>query len=63
MSWGSGEFPDETTYDDIFTTPSGHPGVSFLAASGDYGAPASYPASSPNVFAIGGTSFTVAGGA
>ena len=40
----------------IFTTPTGHQGVTFLAATGDYGAPSGYPAYSPNVVAVGGTS-------
>jgi hypothetical protein len=64
MSWGGGEFSGETSYDSNFKTPSGHAGVTFLASSGDSGAPASYPAASPNVIAVGGTtlSLTSAGG-
>ncbi len=61
MSFGGGEFGGETTFDNTFTTPAGHNGVSFIAASGDYGAPASYPATSPNVLAIGGTSLFLNG--
>ena len=45
--------PGENGY---FTTPSGHNGVTFLAATGDDGAPGLYPAFSPNVVAVGGTS-------
>ncbi len=56
MSWGSSEFSSETAQDSVFTTPSGHQGVTFLAATGDSGSPASYPAFSPNVVAVGGTS-------
>ncbi len=59
MSWGStGSEPqsDETTYDSYFTTPSGHVGMTFLASTGDSGAPGGYPAFSPNVVAVGGTS-------
>jgi subtilase family serine protease len=56
MSWGSGEFASETAYDDTFTTPAGHQGVTFLASTGDDGAPCQYPACSPNVVAVGGTS-------
>jgi hypothetical protein len=56
MSWGGGEFFGENSYDSYFTTPSGHSGVTFIASSGDSGAPASYPASSPNVLSVGGTS-------
>jgi hypothetical protein len=52
MSWGSGEFPSETSSDGHF---AGHPGVTFVATSGDSGAPPSYPAVSPNVLAVGGT--------
>jgi hypothetical protein len=61
MSWGGAEFSYEATYDSYFTTPSGHPGVTFLASTGDSAAPAEYPAFSPNVVAIGGTTLTVNG--
>ena len=59
MSFGGSETSSETGYDAIFTTPSGHQGVTFIAASGDAGAPAGYPAYSPNVVAVGGTSLAV----
>jgi hypothetical protein len=59
MSWGNAEFVDETSYDGIFTTPAGHTGVTFVASSGDSGAPPIYPAVSPNVLAVGGTNLTV----
>lgn len=55
MSWGGGEFNGESNYDSYFTTPSGHSGVAFVVASGDSGAPAEYPAASPNVLSVGGT--------
>src|SRR5205807_6453436 len=56
MSWGSGEVSTETGTDaSTFRTPSGHAGVTFVASSGDSGAPAIYPAASPNVLAAGGT--------
>jgi hypothetical protein len=56
MSWGSGEFGGETGSDSgTFTTPSGHAGVTFVASSGDSGAPDSYPSASPNVLSVGGT--------
>ncbi len=58
MSWGSAEFAGEALYDGDFTTPAGHTGVTFLAATGDSGAPGEYPAASPNVVAVGGTQFT-----
>src|SRR5207237_345698 len=48
MSFGGGEFSGETSYDSVFLTPSGHNGVTFIASSGDSGAPVSYPAGSPN---------------
>jgi len=59
MSFGGGEDPSETGYDSTFTTPSGHGGVTFVASSGDNGAPASYPATSPNVLAVGGTTLNL----
>ncbi len=58
MSWGFAEgqavfASDETAYDSVFTTP----GVTFVASMGDYGAAdPEYPAFSPNVVAVGGTS-------
>lgn len=55
MSWGGGEFSGESTYDSSFRTPAGHAGVTFVASSGDDGAPPSYPAVSPNILAVGGT--------
>ena len=58
MSWGGGEFSTEAQYDGLFTTPAGHGGVTFVAASGDSGSwyGPSWPASSPNVLSVGGTS-------
>src|SRR5260370_7441283 len=56
MSWGSNESSTETFDDSRFVTPSGHNGVTFIAASGDSGGITSYPPSSPNVVAVGGTS-------
>lgn len=61
MSWGGGEFSAEANYDNVFTTPSGHQGVAFVASSGDSGAAVSYPAASPNVLAVGGTSLYLNG--
>ena len=37
MSWGFSESANEASYNRIFTTPPGHPGITFLAASGDSG--------------------------
>jgi hypothetical protein len=59
MSWGSGEYSGEQSFDSSFTTPSGHQGVTFVASSGDSGSPGLYPAYSPNVVAAGGTSLSV----
>jgi subtilisin-like proprotein convertase family protein len=61
MSFSAGEFAGETTYDSYFTTPANHGGVTFLAATGDAGAPGGYPAYSPNVVAVGGTTLTLSG--
>ncbi len=58
MSWGSPEYQGESFEDSIYTTPAGHQGVTFLAATGDEGSPGDYPAASPNVLAVGGTQFT-----
>jgi subtilase family serine protease len=56
MSWGSNEYSLEFANDYIFTTPSGHAGVTFVASSGDYGSSAvQSPATSPDVLAVGGT--------
>ena len=59
MSWSSDDFAGENAYDSYFTTPSGHAGVTFLAASGDTAAPPGYPAISPNVVAVGGTTLNL----
>jgi len=59
MSWGSEEFAGETSYDGVFTTPAGHAGITFLASAGDGGAGTEWPASSPNVVSVGGTSLIV----
>ncbi|MGH7170080.1 MAG: hypothetical protein ACRELG_07380, partial [Gemmataceae bacterium] len=65
MSWGDNDFSGETSYDSYFqpysaTNTKGYknPDVTFVAASGDSGAPPIYPAVSPNVLAVGGTSLT-----
>jgi hypothetical protein len=58
-SYGGGEFSGETNYDPAFTTPGNN--VAFTFSTGDNGAPASYPAASPNVVAVGGTSLNTVG--
>ncbi len=61
MSWGASEFSTESNYDTLFTTPAGHTNVTYVAASGDYGAwsGVTYPSASPNVLAVGGTTLTL----
>ena len=59
MSWDGGEWSGETTYDTQYLD---HAGVAFVASSGDTGAPASYPAASPNVLSVGGTALTLGSG-
>ncbi len=62
MSWGAGEFSGEGSFDSYFTTPTGHSGETFVASSGDSGAPASWPSISSNVLAVGGTTLTLGAG-
>jgi hypothetical protein len=61
MSWGGSEFWNEANYDSYFTTPDGHQGITFVAASGDSGAwyGPDWPSVSPNVLAVGGTRLTL----
>lgn len=59
MSFGGGESSGESAYDSYFTTPTGHQGITFLASTGDSGSPGGYPAYSPNVVAVGGTTLTL----
>jgi hypothetical protein len=60
MSFGGGEWSGESAYDNYFTTPAGHTGVSFVASSGDSGSTGApeWPSVSPNVLAVGGTQLT-----
>ena len=55
MSWSGGESSSETSLDSYFTTS----GVTFLAATGDSGSPSGYPAYSPDVVAVGGTTLDI----
>ena len=55
MSWTVGEFSSESRQDNHFVST----GVTFLAASGDAGTGAAYPASSPDVVGVGGTALTL----
>ncbi len=51
-SWSGGEYSGETGSDSHFN----HPGVTYFFATGDKGGAQDYPAASPNVVAVGGTS-------
>lgn len=61
MSWGAQESSSDPSHDNLFTTPAGHVGVTFLASSGDDGAAAGaqWPSSSPNVIGVGGTTLRI----
>jgi hypothetical protein len=56
MSWGFNEFAGETAYDSDFMTP----GITYIAASGDDPG-VDYPAASPYVLSVGGTTLTLSG--
>lgn len=55
-SYGGSEFSGETSYDTYFA----HPGVAIAASAGDSGYKTEYPAASPFVTAVGGTTLTKA---
>jgi subtilase family serine protease len=55
MSWGGHEFATEAGFDSHFMAAN----VTFVAASGDFGNPGFYPAASPNVTGVGGTTLSV----
>ena len=61
MSWGFNEFHGEAAYNSTFTTPPGHTGITFLAASGDSGQARGpeWPSSAPTVVAVGGTTLFI----
>jgi hypothetical protein len=61
-SWGGSETSTDLTYDSEYF---GHSGVVYTASSGDssYGAGVIYPATSPNVVGVGGTSLSTASNA
>ncbi len=56
-SWGGSEFSSEASYDAHFR----HAGVVYLASAGDSGGAIEWPAASPYVMGVGGTSLTVTG--
>ncbi len=64
MSFGGPDAASlETSLNGYFLTPAGHTGITFIASSGDSGAygpggstvEVNYPAASPNVLSVGGT--------
>ena len=55
MSWGAQEFVGEIACDSYFN----HSGVSFVAAAGDTAGVVDWPAVSPYVLAVGGTSLQI----
>lgn len=57
MSWGGSEFSSESSYDFHFNKS----GVTFTASSGDSGTGVIYPAVSPYVVGVGGTSLPLDG--
>ena len=60
MSWGDSESFDEASLDSTYVTPAGHDGITFVAgATGDQGGVISYPAVSPNVVGVGGTTLSL----
>lgn len=61
MSWGFSESANESAYNSVFTTPPGHRGITFFAASGDNGPQggAEWPSVSPSVVAVGGTTLNL----
>jgi subtilase family serine protease len=75
MSWGGEEFSTEGRFDSYFTTPANHlggssgkagaarlrGGITFVASAGDGGSGALWPAASPNVLSVGGTTLTTDG--
>lgn len=51
MSWGGSEFPEMADYESHFKQPN----TVYIASSGDFGAGVQWPAVSPNVLSVGGT--------
>lgn len=54
-SYGGAEWSSETSDDSYYS----HPGIAITAAAGDSGYGAEYPASSPDVVAVGGTTLKI----
>jgi subtilase family serine protease len=57
MSWGGPEFSGESSYDTDFSSTHG---VNFFASAGDSGSGVYWPAVSPNVIGVGGTTLNLA---
>ncbi len=55
MSWGGTDASSDKSYNTNFE----HSGVTYIASAGDTGAEVEYPAASPYVLAIGGTTLTL----
>ncbi len=55
MSWGGQEFSNEVDLDPHFVSANGRD-ITFITSSGDSGNGTSWPAVSPNVISVGGTS-------
>ncbi|MBL4930666.1 S53 family peptidase, partial [Clostridium paridis] len=55
MSWGFNEFQNELSYEKYFDNKN----ITFIASSGDGGPQVNWPAVSPNVLAVGGTTLTL----
>jgi hypothetical protein len=59
MSFGTpSEYAGERYDDTLYTTPAGHAGITFVAATGDDYGYGGYSAYSPNVLAVGGSRLT-----
>jgi hypothetical protein len=58
-SWGSLQFPEETSLDPNFN----HPGIPTTFSAGDHGYEVEYPAAAPTVIAVGGTTLVRASNA
>jgi hypothetical protein len=56
-SYGSSEWSGETAFDSHFN----HPDIAFTFSTGDYGYGTQYPAASPYVTAVGGTTLSMNG--
>ena len=54
-SWGGSEFSGESSYDSHFN----HSGIVYVASSGDNGSGVSWPAASPYVLSVGGTTLNI----